>query len=450
MNKHYDYIAIGGGSAGIASINRAAKYGKKCALIESKDLGGTCVNAGCVPKKIMWYAAQIAKDTKTYMFDYGFYDVNHKFDWNKLIINRQRYINSLHESYKLNLNINKVEVINGFARFVSDNMIEVNGNKLTADHILIATGGRPIRPNILGAEHGIDSDGFFQLRTLPHRVLIVGAGYIAVELASVLNALGSKVHLMVRGHAPLRRFDSIIVQSFLNVIKNEGIILHSESIPISVIKNPDEKLTVQLNNHKSINIDTLIWAVGREPMTGDLNLSIPGIFLDSNGYIKVDKFQNTNVNRIYAVGDNTNRVHLTPAAIAAGRKLSERLFNNKSNEYLDYNNIPTVIFTHPPIGTVGLTEKEAIKKFGHEHVKVYQSSFVSMYTAVTDHHQTCHMKLVCVGKKEKIVGIHGLGFGMDEILQGFSVALKMGATKKDFDNTVAIHPTMAEEFVTMQ
>ncbi|WP_348666439.1 glutathione-disulfide reductase [Arsenophonus symbiont of Ornithomya chloropus] len=449
MNDHYDYIAIGGGSAGIASINRAAKYGKTCALIESKALGGTCVNAGCVPKKIMWYAAQIAKDTKTYIPDYGFYDINHKFDWKKLIINRQKYINALHKSYEMNLSINKVKVINGFARFVGDNMIEVNGNKLTADHILIATGGRPIRPNILGAEYGIDSDGFFQLTTLPNRVSIVGAGYIAVELASILNAFGSEVHLLVRRHAPLRHFDSMIVQSFLNVIENEGIILHSESVPKSVIKNSDGTLTVYLKNAQSINIDTLIWAVGREPMTDDLNLSIPGVLLDSNGYIKVDKFQNTNVNRIYAVGDNTNRVHLTPAAIAAGRKLSERLFNKKSNEYLDYNNIPTVIFTHPPIGTVGLTEKEAIKKFGSNNLKVYQSSFVSMYTAITAYHQICNLKLICVGKKEKIVGIHGLGFGMDEILQGFAVALKMGATKKDFDNTVAIHPTMAEEFVTM-
>ncbi|WMY96575.1 MAG: glutathione-disulfide reductase [Arsenophonus sp.] len=450
MNNHYDYIAIGGGSAGISSINRAAKYGKKCALIESNILGGTCVNVGCVPKKIMWYAAQIAKDIKTYMSSYGFYDMTHKFDWKKLIINRQKYIHALHKSYEFSLRINNVKVINGFARFVGDQMIEVNGNQLTADHILIATGGCPIRPKILGSEYGIDSDGFFKLTTLPNRVAIVGAGYIAVELASVLNGFGSEVHLLVRHHAPLRRFDSIIVESFLNIIKNEGIILHSESVISSVVKNHDETLTLYLKNGKSIIIDTLIWAVGREPMTGDLNLSIPGVLVDSSGYIKVDKFQNTNVNRIYAVGDNTNRVHLTPAAVAAGRRLSERLFNNKSNEYLDYNNIPTVIFTHPPIGTVGLTEKEAIKKFGKNHLKIYQSSFVSMYTAVTKHHQACHIKLICFGKKEKIVGIHGLGFGMDEILQGFAVALKMGATKKDFENTVAIHPTVAEEFVTIQ
>ncbi|WMY97183.1 MAG: glutathione-disulfide reductase [Arsenophonus sp.] len=450
MNNHYDYIVIGGGSAGIASINRAAKYGKKCVLIESNILGGTCVNVGCVPKKIMWYAAQIAKDIKTYMSGYGFYDITNKFDWKKLIINRQKYINALHKSYESSLRMNNVKVINGFARFIGDKIIEVNGNKLTADHILIATGGRPIRPNILGAEYGIDSDGFFKLTSLPSRVAIVGAGYIAVELASILNGFGSKVHLLFRHRAPLRRFDSMISESFLNIMKNEGIILHSKSVVNSVVKNYDETLTLYLKNGKSIIIDILIWAVGRKPMTDNLNLSIPGILLDSSGYIKVDKFQNTNINRIYAVGDNTNRIHLTPVAIAAGRRLSERLFNNKSNEYLDYNNVPTVIFTHPPIGSVGLTEKEAIEKFGNDNIKIYQSSFISMYTAVTNHNQSCYIKLICFGKKEKIIGIHGFGFGMEEILQGFAIALKMGATKKDFENTVAIHPTVAEEFVTIQ
>ncbi|MDR5610358.1 glutathione-disulfide reductase [Arsenophonus sp.] len=450
MNEHYNYIAIGGGSGGIASINRAAIYGQKCALIEAKALGGTCVNVGCVPKKIMWYAAQIAEEIQAYGPDYGFNTSINQFDWQKLITNRQSYINRIHQSYELGLSTNKVKVINGVARFIDAHTIEVNGSRLTADHILIATGGRPAWPNIPGAEYGIDSDGFFQLTSLPKRVAVVGAGYIAVELAGVLNALGSETHLFVRQHAPLRHFDPMVVKSLLVIMKNEGITLHTESIPKAVIKNSDGSLTLQLENGQAQTVDTLIWAIGREPMTDNLGLDLAGIERDSKGYIKVDKFQNTNIERVYAVGDNTGAVELTPVAVAAGRRLSERLFNNKPDEHLDYSNIPTVVFSHPPIGTVGLTEPQAKEKFGSDKIKVYQSSFVSMYTAVTDHRQPCRMKLVCVGEEEKIVGIHGIGFGMDEILQGFAVALKMGATKQDFDNTVAIHPTAAEEFVTMK
>ncbi|MFS1539940.1 MAG: glutathione-disulfide reductase [Candidatus Phlomobacter fragariae] len=450
MSEHYNYIAIGGGSGGIASINRADIYGQKCALIEAKALGGTCVNVGCVPKKIMWYAAQVAEAIQAYGPDYGFNTSINQFDWQKLIANRQSYINRIHQSYELGLSSNKVKVINGFARFIDAHTIEVNGSKLTADHILIATGGRAVWPDILGAEYGIDSDGFFQLTSLPKRVAIVGAGYIAVELAGVLNALGSETHLFVRQHAPLRHFDPMVVKSLVGIMKNEGLTLHTESIPKAVIKNFDGSLTLQLENGKAQTVDTLIWAIGREPMTDNLGLDLAGIERDSKGYIKVDKFQNTNVERVYAVGDNTGAVELTSVAVAAGRRLSERLFNNKLDEYLDYTNIPTVVFSHPPIGTVGLTEPQAKEKFGSDKMKVYQSSFVSMYTAVTAYRQPCRMKLVCVGEEEKIVGIHGIGFGMDEILQGFAVALKMGATKQDFDNTVAIHPTAAEEFVTMK
>ena len=400
MSKHYDYIAIGGGSGGIASINRAAMYGQKCALIEAKALGGTCVNVGCVPKKVMWHAAQIAEAIHQYGPDYGFDTTVNRFDWDTLISSRTAYIDRIHQSYERVLGNNKVDVIQGFARFVDAHTIEVNGEKITADNILIATGGRPIQPNIPGAEYGINSDGFFELSALPKRVAVVGAGYIAVELAGVLNALGSETHLFVRKHAPLRSFDPLIVDTLVEVMEAEGPKLHTHAVP--------------------------------------------------KGYIQVDKFQNTNVPGIYAVGDNTGAVELTPVAVAAGRRLSERLFNNKPNEHLDYTNIPTVVFSHPAIGTVGLTEPQAIEQYGAEQVKVYKSSFTAMYSAVTRHRQPCRMKLVCVGAEEKIVGIHGIGFGMDEMLQGFAVALKMGATKKDFDDTVAIHPTAAEEFVTMR
>ncbi|MFI0488579.1 MAG: glutathione-disulfide reductase [Yersinia sp. (in: enterobacteria)] len=450
MSKHYDYLVIGGGSGGIASINRAAMYGKKCALIEAKQLGGTCVNVGCVPKKVMWHAAQIAEAIHLYGPDYGFDTTVNRFDWKKLVANRTAYIDRIHQSYGRGLDNNKVDVIHGVARFVDAHTVEVNGEKVAADHILIATGGRPSHPNIPGAEYGIDSDGFFALDEMPKRVAVVGAGYIAVEIAGVLNALGTETHLFVRKHAPLRTFDPLIVETLLQVMNTEGPKLHTEAVPKAVIKNADASLTLQLEDGTEAVVDHLIWAIGREPVTDNLNLAASGVKTNNKGYIDVDKFQNTNVKGIYAVGDNTGAVELTPVAVAAGRRLSERLFNNKPDEYLNYNNIPTVVFSHPPIGTIGLTEPQAREKFGDDQVKIYKSSFTAMYSAVTVHRQPCRMKLVCVGAEEKIVGIHGIGLGMDEILQGFAVAMKMGATKKDFDNTVAIHPTAAEEFVTMR
>ena len=450
MSKHYDYIAIGGGSAGIASVNRAAMYGQKCALIEAKALSGTCVNVGCVPKKVMWYGAQIAEAIRQYGPDYGFDTTINHFSWDKLLESRSAYIDRIHQSYERVLGNNKVDVITGFARFKDAHTVEVNGETYTADHILIATGGRPVPPSIPGAEYGIDSDGFFALKALPSRVAVVGAGYIAVELAGVLNALGSETHLFVRKHAPLRNFDPLITETLVEVMNTEGPSLHTNSVPKAVVKNADGSLTLQLENGHEQTVDCLIWAIGREPATDNINLDVTGVKLNDRGYIQVDKYQNTSVPGLYAVGDNTGAVELTPVAVAAGRRLSERLFNNKPDEHLDYTNIPTVVFSHPAIGTVGLTEPQAIEQYGADNVKCYKSSFTAMYTAVTSHRQPCKMKLVCAGKDEKIVGIHGIGYGMDEILQGFAVALKMGATKKDFDNTVAIHPTAAEEFVTMR
>lgn len=450
MTKHYDYIALGGGSGGIASVNRAAMYGKKCALIEAKEIGGTCVNVGCVPKKVMWNAAQIHEAVTLYGPDYGFDATLNHLDWKKLIASRTAYIDRIHTSYDNGLAKNKVDVYRGFGRFVDTHTLEVNGEQITADHILIATGGRPSHPDIPGVELGIDSDGFFELPELPKRVAVVGAGYIAVELAGVLNGLGAETHLLVRKHAPLRSFDPMLSETLVEIMAEDGPTLHTHAIPKSVVKNGDGSLTIALEDSRSLTIDCLIWAIGREPATDTFNLDVTGVITDKKGYIKVDEFQNTNVPHIYAVGDNTGHIELTPVAVAAGRRLSERLFNNKPQERLDYQNVATVVFSHPPIGTVGMTEPQAREHFGDETVKVYNSSFTSMYTAVTQHRQTCRMKLVCVGPDEKIVGIHGIGQGMDEMLQGFAVALKMGATKKDFDNTVAIHPTAAEEFVTMR
>ena len=456
MSKYYDYIAIGGGSGGIASINRAASYGKKCAIVEAKHLGGTCVNVGCVPKKVMFYGAQIAEAIHRYAPSYGF-DVDVKgFDFAKLIESREAYIGRIHQSYNNVLTKNNVDVYAGFGRFIDKNTIEVSyedGRKeqITADHILIATGGRPSRPAIEGQEYGIDSNGFFALRELPKRVAISGAGYIAVELAGVVNSLGAETHLVVRRHAPIRNFDPMVVDTLVEVLEQDGIHLHKHSTIQKVVKNADGSLNLYFDDEHQITVDCLIWAIGREPATDTIGLENVGVETNARGFIKTDKFQNTNVPGIYAVGDIIEGgIELTPVAVAAGRRLSERLFNGKPNEHLDYDLVPSVVFSHPPIGTVGLSEPQAIEKYGEKNVKVYKSSFTAMYTAVTEHRQPCRMKLVCVGSQEKIVGLHGIGFGVDEMIQGFAVAIKMGATKADFDNTVAIHPTGSEEFVTMR
>ncbi|WP_332420075.1 glutathione-disulfide reductase [Vibrio metschnikovii] len=451
MTTHFDYICIGGGSGGIASANRAAMYGAKVALIEAKDLGGTCVNVGCVPKKVMWHGAQIAEAMQLYAKDYGFDVKVNGLDWSKLIESRQAYIGRIHQSYDRVLGNNKVDVIRGFARFIDAKTIEVEGQQYTADHILIAVGGRPTIPNIPGAEYGIDSNGFFELTEQPKRVAVVGAGYIAVEIAGVLHALGTETHLFVRKESPLRSFDPMIIDTLTEVMKTEGPTLHTHSVPKQVIKEADGSLTLHLENGQSCNVDTLIWAIGRHPATDAINLAATGVATNEQGYIKVDQYQNTNVEGIYCVGDiMEGGIELTPVAVKAGRQLSERLFNNKPEAKMDYDLVPTVVFSHPPIGTIGLTEPDAIAKYGADQVKIYTSSFTAMYTAVTSHRQPCKMKLVCAGPEETVVGLHGIGFTVDEMIQGFAVAMKMGATKADFDSVVAIHPTGSEEFVTMR
>ncbi|GAD87893.1 glutathione reductase [Vibrio halioticoli NBRC 102217] len=451
MTTHFDYICIGGGSGGIASANRASMYGAKVALIEAKDLGGTCVNVGCVPKKVMWHGAQVAEAINLYAEDYGF-DVELKsFNWSKLIESRQAYIGRIHQSYDRVLGNNKVNVIKGFAKFIDAKTVEVDGTQYTADHILIAVGGRPTIPNIPGAEYGIDSNGFFELNEQPKRVAVVGAGYIAVEIAGVLSALGTQTDLFVRKESPLRSFDPMIIDTLTEVMAAEGPTLHTHSVPKEVVKEADGSLTLHLENGSSHNVDQLIWAIGRHPATDAINLSNTGVATNERGYIKVDEYQETNVKGVYCVGDiMEGGIELTPVAVKAGRQLSERLFNNKPEAKMDYNLVPTVVFSHPPIGTIGLTEQQAIEQYGEDKVKVYTSGFTAMYSAVTKHRQPCKMKLVCAGDNEQVVGLHGIGFTVDEMIQGFAVAMKMGATKADFDAVVAIHPTGSEEFVTMR
>lgn len=449
MSKHYDLLAIGGGSGGLSAAERAAMYGKKAAVVEMAKMGGTCVNVGCVPKKVMWYGASLAHALRD-AHGYGFDIMVNDFDWGALVKAREEMIQGINDWYGNYLKDSNIDWLKGQARFVDAHTLEVNGEHYTADHIVISPGGKPMIPEIPGAEHGIDSNGFFALTEQPKRVAVVGAGYIAVELAGLLNALGSEVDLLLRRQHFLSSFDAMLRETLMEEMVNDGVNIMPNINLEKVEKGPDGKLTLTAQGgHIMQGFDTLIWAIGREPLTADLNLEAAGVKTDERGYIPTDEFQETGVEGVYALGDVTGRAQLTPVAIAAARRLGDRLFNNQPERRLDYNNIPTVMFSHPPIGTVGLTEEEARKEHG-DAVKVYQTTFTPMYNALTPHKTNTAMKLVCVGAQEKVVGIHMIGHGVDEMLQGFAVALRMGATKKDLDDTVAIHPTSSEELVTMR
>uniref|UniRef100_A0ABM5FRD6 Glutathione reductase n=1 Tax=Pogona vitticeps TaxID=103695 RepID=A0ABM5FRD6_9SAUR len=458
-----DYLVLGGGSGGLASARRAAELGARVAVVEKGRLGGTCVNVGCVPKKVMWNTAVHSEFIHDHM-DYGFEISTVKFNWRVIKEKRDAYVKRLNEIYQNNLNKAHVETIRGHASFTADHepTVEVDGKKYTAPHILIATGGHPLIPSeseIPGASLGISSDGFFELEELPKRTVVVGAGYIAVEIAGILSALGSKTSLLIRFDRVLRNFDSMISSNCTQELENSGVEVWKHSWVKSVTKSPSGLLAVTVtsspHNHKPTvktieDVDCLLWAIGREPSTRTLNLDRVDVKTDDLGHIVVDEFQNTSRKGIYALGDVCGKALLTPVAIAAGRKLAHRLFEGKADSKLDYTNIPTVVFSHPPIGTVGLTEEEAITVYGRESVKTYTTSFIPMYYAVTKRKAKCVMKLVCANKEEKVVGLHMQGLGCDEMLQGFAVAVKMGATKADFDRTVAIHPTSSEELVTLR
>ncbi len=447
--QHYDLIVIGGGSGGLSVAERAARYGARCALIEAGRLGGTCVNVGCVPKKIMWYAAHLAHaldDAAGYGFRLDYFG----FDWRKLQVARDAFVHNINEWYLSYLADAGVELIRGFGRFVDAHELEVNGNRYTADHIVIATGGRPQVPKLPGAEFGVTSDGFFELQSCPPRAAIVGSGYIAVELAGMLHALGSEVTLLVRKDQVLRPFDALLREQLMERLQEDGVTVLTRTQVRAVARLANGTLSLHCEGQTSpLPVNTLIWAIGRAPNTDALNLAAAGVTMNPNGSIPTDPFQNTSIPGVYAIGDVTERLHLTPVAIAAGRRLADRLFGGQPERCLSYENIATVVFSHPPIGAVGLTEEEARNQFGSA-VKVYQTQFRPMYHAFTTRQPQTAMKLVCVGPEEKIVGCHLIGEGADEILQGFAVAIRMGAAKRDFDDTVAIHPTSAEELVTMR
>lgn len=449
MGQHFDLISIGGGSGGVATAIRAASHGAKCAVIESNKLGGTCVNVGCVPKKVMWFASQVA-ETLAVAKDYGFdCKINH-FDWKTLVTRREAYITRLNNIYENLLTKNNIASIPGFAKFSQNNSIQAGNQTYTADHIVIATGGIPTIPNIPGAQLGIDSDGFFALDKQPKKAAVVGAGYIAVELAGMLHGLGSETTLMVRKEHPLRNFDPLLSKTLVDYIHTQqGFTLLNHHIPNKLTKEDDGTITVHCDNDKMVGgFDCVIWAVGRSPNSHRLDLHNTDIHVDERGYIPSDNYQNTSVSGVYSLGDVCGKMQLTPVAIAAGRRLANRLFTDDKECHLNYDNIPTAVFSHPPIGTVGLTEPQAKEQYGE--IKIYRSEFTPMFNAITEQSQPTAMKLITTGKEERVVGCHIIGMGADEMLQGFAVAIKMGATKKDFDNTVAIHPTSAEELVTMK
>jgi glutathione reductase (NADPH) len=446
--ERYDLLVIGGGSGGLAHAQRAAEYGAKAAVIEYGPLGGTCVNVGCVPKKVMWYAAHHAHGLH-HAANYGF-DIDVKgHDWAGLKERRDAYIERLNGIYENNLDKRGVTYIKGRARFVDATTVHVDGRPVEADRVVIATGGRPSVPDIPGAELGITSDDFFQLEERPQRVLIAGSGYIAVELAGVFSALGSNVQLVVRKDSVLREFDSMLATRLMDCMDRDEIDLVTRVVPKSLDKTDDGLVLHAVDGRTFGPADCLVWAIGRSPNTEALDAEKAGVEVDESGFIPTDKLQQTNVDTVFALGDVTGRAALTPVAIAAGRRLADRLYGGMEGRHLDYETIPTVIFSHPTIATVGLTEEQAREQYG-DGVKVYKSSFIGMYYALGTNKRRSEMKLITVGEDERVVGCHVIGEGADEMMQGFAVAIRMGATKKDFDDTVAIHPTSSEELVTMR
>ena len=450
MTEKFDLVVIGGGSGGLAAAQRAAEYGAKVVLAEAGRLGGTCVNVGCVPKKIMWNAAELGSAQHDAL-DYGFELEAHGVDWGALKAKRDTYIERLNGIYAANLAKRHVELVRARASFVDAHTVSAAGRRLRADHIVIATGSQPRVPGIPGAELGITSDGFFELTGRPQRAAVVGSSYIAIELAGIFAGLGTQTTLVLRGDTALKTFDDMLGEVALTTLREEGVEIVTHAVPGALRRGAHGALELQSRDGRQLGpFDSVLWAIGRGAVVEDLALARAGVALDMQGFIWNDKYQVSNVPGIYAIGDVSGRAQLTPVAIAAGRRLSDRLFGGQVGRHLDYENIPTVIFGHPALGTVGLSEKAARERYGAGDVTVFRSSFVPLYNAVTAAKPRSEMKLITAGAEQRIVGLHVVGPGADEMLQGFAVALRMGATKKDFDDTVAIHPTSAEEFVTMR
>lgn len=459
--EKYDIVFIGGGSGGSGGARRAASYGKRVAIVEATpNYGGTCVNVGCVPKKLMWHAADLS-DKLHQSLGYQFKGVDKPtFDWATFKPQRDAYIQKLRGIYATNWKKEGIDLHNGHATILSPSEIRVSNpgqepHTIETDHICVAVGGHPTIPSeqeIPGASLGITSDGFFDLEDQPKRVVVVGAGYIAVELAGVLNSLGTETHLLIRGDTVLRTFDPAIQSVLTPWMEHTGVKLHRRT-KVTKVEGQPGNLIVHTDRGDKIETDVLLWAIGRQANTKNLGLDKIGIKTTPKGDIVVDEYQNSNVPGITSIGDVTGKWLLTPVAIAAGRRLSNRLFGPPEfkDDKLNYDNIATVVFSHPPVGTVGLTEPQAREKYG-DTVKIYDTSFKSLYFSMIDeqHKEPTRFKLIVQGPEERIVGMHIIGQGSDEIIQGFAVAVKMGARKADLDNTVAIHPTSGEELVTLR
>jgi glutathione reductase (NADPH) len=441
-------IVLGAGSGGLAAAFRAARHGARVALLDPGALGGTCVHRGCVPKKALWFAAQWAQ-AQQFALAAGFASQPGPLDWERFREVRTRYIDAIDQRYAQRLQQAGVQLIRQAGRFVSADTIELgDGHRLQAAHVVIATGARPRTLAVPGFRLGMVSDDIFALQTLPRRVAIVGGGYVAVEFAGLLQALGSEVDVLAHERL-LADFDAELVQALQEQMQGQGIRIHLHSAVQAAHRSADGILLDDAVAGTRGPYDALLWAVGRVPNSGSLGLAAVGVDIDEDGHVRTDARQDTRVAGIHAVGDVTGRKALTPVAVAAGRRLADRLFGGQPEAQLDYENIPSVAFSKPPLGMVGLTEEEARERHG-DAVVIHRSRFTPMQWALAGQAGQSVMKLVCVGSDERVVGIHALGPGADEMLQGFAVALKLGLRKRDLDATVAIHPTSAEEFVLME
>src|SRR5262245_31412774 len=447
MTQSWDLIVIGGGSGGLACAQRAARHGARVAVAEPGPLGGTCVNVGCVPKKIMYHAADVAHALID-AADYGFTMGKAEHDWATLKSRRDAYVERLRGIYLENLEKSGARLLRARARIAAPGRVVIGDAAHEARHVIVATGGRPLVPDIPGAGQGLTSDGFFELGRMPARVAIVGSGYVAAELSGVFAALGSRVTLAIRYDHVLRSFDRMLSTRLMAAMQADGIEIVHYAVPTALEPAPGGHL-IRLAAGAALGpFDAVIWAVGRVPNTEDLGLREAGVTIGEDGEVATDLRQDTNVGGIHAIGDVTGRMELTPVAIAAGRRLADRLFGGEPASHLDYRMVPTVVFSHPPIGTVGLSEEDARAAFGD--VEVFSHDSMPPYHGITQRRRRAEVKLVCTGRERRIVGLHAIGMGADELLQGFAVALRLGATKRDFDDTVAIHPTSAEELVTLR
>lgn len=445
--RMFDFIVLGAGSGGLAAAIRAAGHGARVAVIEPQELGGTCVNVGCVPKKAMWLAARLADSTGLAAAT-GFEPIQPPQDWQALVARRQHYVENTRKAYRKRIQALGITHVAARGRLLPKqqdlHQVEAGAQRMQAPQVLIATGARARWPQIPGAELGTDSNGFFQWRKPPAQVVIVGAGYIGIELATILDALGSKVTVLARGNV-LPQFDAGLVAALVEQMQARGIRLCSGR-QVAAVARAGDGLQLELDNGETIPTQALLWAAGRVPNSDDIGLQELGVRCTESGHVQIDEWNATTVEGLHAVGDVTTDVPLTPVAVLAGRILAERLFGTGTVAPMDRNIVPSVLFAHPPLASVGLSEARAREQHG-EAVRVYEGDFRAMPEALADGQFRHRVKMICVGQEQRIVGLHALGEGFDEALQGFAVAMRLGATRADFDATIAIHPGVAEELL---